>query len=1043
MLEQSILFKKMKKQTKELGELRFYQMKSLFPFDTMEDEQPEDHVHVEPPLFVKRQTGDKGAYFIGRDRYLWLRKKVLVPPEEPGFRPVALFDFGQTGGGHNSGFESLLYIDGHPYQGVDSNHQEVMLDSFAGHEIELIFMLWSGLEGGGPKRNQEHKLQCGGIGYLHADTDELYYYARVIVETLDYLSDDSTDKEMLFGAMEAALAMLDFEPECFYNTVAPALKTLKERLTRTKKNSAVTANCVGHSHIDVAWLWRLKHTREKAMRSFTTVLRLMEEYDENVFFQSQPQLYKYIKNDCPQIYEKIKERVAEGKWETDGGMWLEADCNISSGESLSRQFLYGISFFEKEFGKTATCLWLPDVFGYSWTLPQIMKLCGINTFVTTKISWNQFNTMPNDLFWWRGMDGSQVLTYFIEVPGEDDDIDSRFSTYNGMINPHSVLGSWKKFKNKELSQETLIPFGFGDGGGGPTRDMLRMRQTMDQIPGLPFVKMERVGDFLQRQHENVAKTDRPVQMWDGEFYLEYHRGTYTSQARSKKLNRSLENTLFESEALAVLALEKGMQYPYPLLNDSWEILLRNQFHDIIPGSSIHEVYEDSYKEYAQAFQNLDEVRRQAQETLIKTGESAITLFSSASFKHHEPIMIETEKEGQFILEEKPLVSQKCEGGYLVEVPLVPFTLLSVQFRESEVQEKASSFCVDLENRCIKTRFYQIQWTENGRLCRIYDKENDREVLAENGLGNCLEVYEDKPLDYENWDIDIYYTQKHEPLILNGIPELIENGTLRAVIRFRYVYRKSSFIQDMVLYSKSRRIDFITKADWQESHRLLKVGFETAIRTTKATYDIQYGHIERPNHRNTSWDVARFEVVGHKWGDLSESNYGVSLLNNCKYGYSALGNTITLSLLKSGKFPDTQADMGEHEFIYALLPHVGAVTDGDTIEQATMLNLPVRVMPGNAGRALCPIRTNSNALIVDAVKAAEDGGGIIIRMHECRGGHQSVRMETEIPVNEIIECNILEHSMGTVYQPDSWDTVWHPFEIKTFRLLTGEKSILDF
>jgi len=1034
MSEKSILLRKMNNQMKELDGLRFVEMESLFPFDSKEDDQQENHVHILAPESVQEQTAEKGTYFIGRDRYLWLRKKIMVPQVKPGLRPVGFFDFGCTGGGNNSGFEALLYVNRQPYQGVDSNHAEVMLDSLGGTEIELTFMLWSGLEGGGSKKDQEHKLDCADIGYLHTDTDELYYYAKTIVETLEYLPDDNTEKEVLFGAMEAALAKLDWDPDCFYGTVAPALAVLKSKLAGMPKTSTIVTTCTGHSHIDVAWLWRLKHTREKAIRSFATVLQLMEEFDEYIFFQSQPQLYKYIKSDCPEIFEKIKERVAQGRWEADGGMWLEADCNISSGEALSRQFLYGISFFEKEFGTKAACLWLPDVFGYSWALPQIMKHCDIKTFVTTKIGWNQFNTMPNDLFLWRGMDGTEVMTYFVQVPGDGDDFNSRCSTYNGMVKPHSVLGSWKKFKNKELSAETLIPFGFGDGGGGPTRDMLRMRRTMDKLPGLPQVKTGRISDFLQRQLENIEKTDRPVQVWDGEFYLEYHRGTYTSQARSKKLNRSLENALFETEALAVLALEKGIQYPRPLIDDSWEILLRNQFHDIIPGSSIHEVYEDSYKEYGKAAQNLSEARTQALAGLLNTGKSSTVLFSSASFNHNEVVRIKTEKEGRFILESKPLATQKCEGGYWIEVPLTPLTLTTIQFQESKEQEEESLFHVDLENGCVETPYYQVQWAENGRLSHVYDKENRREVLAENGFGNCLEVYEDKPLDYENWDIDIFYTQKHEPLTLNGTPELIENGALRAVIRFRYSYRKSSFIQNMVLYSNSRRIDFVTTADWQEAHRLLKVEFETAVRTTKATYDTQYGHMERPTHRNTSWDTARFEVAGHKWGDLSESNYGVSLLNNCKYGYSALGSTITLSLLKSGKFPDTEADMGEHEFTYALLPHIGTVVDGDTIEQSVMLNLPVRVMQGTAEKAARPILTNSRALVIDAVKLAEDGNGIIIRMHECRGGHQSIKLETELPVKQIIECNILERSAGTVFQPDNWNTMWHPFEIKTFRMI---------
>lgn len=1036
MIDQQLILRKMQRQADEMNALRFVQMQSLFPIIAMEDDAHADFVHIHAPEVVQGEAVEQNTPFNGRDRYLWLRKNVRIPQSKAGLEPVGFFDFGKTDGGHNSGFESLLYVNRQPYQGVDSNHKEVLFGGLAGQQAELTFMLWSGLEGGGPPQVQRHLLRRAEIGYLHQATDELYYLCQAIVQTLALLPQEHPDREDLIGAMEACLARIDWDEDCFHDTAAPALAVLKQRLEAMRKDGKVVVSCVGHTHIDVAWLWRLKHTREKALRSFSSVLHMMDDFDDYTFFQSQPQLYKYLKHDHPELYEKIKTRVAEGRWEPDGGMWLEADCNISSGEALSRQFLYGIRFFEQEFGKTASCLWLPDVFGYSWALPQIMKQCNIHTFMTTKIGWNQFNTIPNDLFQWRGIDGSQVLTYFIQTPGGGpDSLEARSSTYNGMLTPKTVLGSWKRFKNKELSNEVLIAYGYGDGGGGPTLDMLKMRRAMDALPALPKVQNTRAGDFFRRLHQRVAAAGRPVPVWDGELYLEYHRGTYTSQGHNKRWNRLLEFELAEAEALCVMGALAGGGYPRQKLDNGWEIVLRNQFHDIIPGSSIREVYEDSDKEYLEACADTADARNTAFHALTTPQEDAFTLFSSASFPREDLTFLPAQGEGVWMDGDTVLPAQRCAGGYWVQAPLAPFALKTVRFVADQTAAAVQTpFEIDAARGIAQTPLYTLHWDSQGRLTRIYDKRSRREVLAEGGQGNRLEVYEDKPLDYENWDIDIFHTQKCEPVVLDAPAEVVEIGALRAVIRFHFSYRQSSFVQDMILYASSPRIDFDTTADWNETRRLLKVAFDTSVRTTKATYDIQYGHAERPTHSNTSWDMARFEVVAHKWADLSESNYGVSLLNNCKYGHSAKDGTLRLSLLKSGKFPDTQADMGAHAFTYALLPHAGQATDGGTIEQATMLNLPVRTAQGAARPVSAVIATGTDALVIDAVKLAEDGKDIIVRMHECRGGSHDVQLTTGLAPSRIELCNILEQPLGQSYAADCWQVRFTPFEIKTFRIV---------
>ena len=1016
---------KFRQRVRELGEKRYFGHSCIAPFISMEGNLPPDESYKELPEKVEGPEFGLHDFFVGRDRYLWLERTVKLPEAKEGCETVGLFDFGETGGGYNSGFESLLYVDGHPYQGVDTHHKEVIFRGKEGKEVCLTFLLWTGLEGGGEHTSFYHQCRQADVAYLHKKTDELYYFAKAITETLLLLPPENEQYAKLKAALDRTFSCINWDEESFYETAEKAHDMLMDELDRMEKSTEVTVNVVGHTHIDVAWLWRLKHTREKAQRSFSTVLRLMELYDEYIFLQTQPQLYKYVKEDCPELYEKIRQKAAEGKWEPDGGMWVEADCNLSSGEALVRQFLYGTRFLEQEFGKKCEYLWLPDVFGYSWALPQILKQCEINTFMTTKISWNQFNSIPDDLFWWRGIDGSEILTYFVNTPGEGQDMDTRYATYNGMVTPHAVLGSWNKFKNKDLSRDTLISYGYGDGGGGVTRDV---------IPGLPHVKSVQAGEFFRKLHENVENTDRYVHTWDGELYLEYHRGTYTSQAYNKKTNRHMENKLVQTEWLSSLAYILGGGYAGQELNDSWECVLLHQFHDIIPGSSIHEVYEDSRINYRTAEERADHVWEEALKTVIQEKEHTYSVYSTNSFGGKELVLIPEQEEGSFTDGSgRKLEAQKTERGYEVQVETEPFSAIPVIFipgeKKTAVPKTASSF----DGASIETPRYSIAWNEEGQLTRIYDKRVERSVLKEGQLGNVLEVYEDKPINFDAWDIDIFYTQKMERAKLAKAPELVENGSLKAVVRFVFRYHKSVIQQDMTVFRDSGNIDFVTRVDWQETHRLLKAAFYTDIRSVKASYDIQFGHVERPTHWNTSWDWARFEVCGHKWADLSETGYGVSLLNNCKYGYSIKDQAIKLSLLKSAVYPDTEADKGTHEFTYSLYPHEGSVTEGGTIEAASRLNLPAQAVPGQFADQRKIVKVSTDRVQIDAVKKAEDEDCLIVRLHECRGGRGKVKLSSEFPVKKLVPCNLLEHDCGEAVEGAEAVFPITPFEIKTFKM----------
>jgi len=1032
---------KIAKRVQELESKRYVKQQCIAPFTSMKGTLPADaHYHGLPEKIEGPEFGIND-FFVGLDQYLWLEKAVTIPEKRDGYEVVARFDFGKTAGGQTSGFESLLYVDGHPYQGVDGNHKEVFWTGLEGKAVTLTFMLWTGMEG---EANPEdlsidrlffHQCRMAEFAYLHKKTDELFYFAKAISDMLPLMDPNREEYPLLTGLLDRVLNSIDWDGDRFYETAEAAHEMLMAGLAASEKHTSLTVNGIGHTHIDVGWLWRVKHTREKIQRSFSTVLRLMERYDEYHFLQTQPQLYKYIKEDCPELYEQIKKRVAEGRWEPDGGMWVEADCNLLSGESFVRQLLYGTRFMEREFGKKCEFLWLPDVFGYSAALPQILKQCDIHTFMTTKIILNQYNQIPDDLFWWRGIDGSEVLTYFIDMPVYVPSFAGCYSDYGCSFSANDIVKSWKSFKNKELTKDVLVSFGNSDGGGGPTRDMLERRRAWEHIPGVPHVKTMRAGDFFRKMHENVRNTDQYVHTWDGELYFEFHRGTYTTQGDIKKTNRYLENKLGRIEWLSSLSYLLGGEYAQKELNESWEYMMLNQFHDIIPGSSICQVYEDARADYRKV-ETLTEKAQQKALRTVMTGadDGTYSVYTFNSFGGEELVLIPEPSEGFFTDEAgNPLPAQRTEDGHLVLIKAAPLASVKICFQPADPVKEQTTSAFTVSERGMETPYYSIAWNEDGQITGIYDKDAMRQVLKAGQPGNVLEVYEDKPLACDAWNIDIYYTQKMETAKLVGQPQVIENGNLRATVRFQYRYRASTICQDMIVYRDSRRIDFKTHVDWKESHKLLKAAFYTDIRSTRATYDIQFGHVERPTHWNTSWDWARFEVCGHKWADLSETGYGVSLLNDCKYGYSIKDHAIKLSLLKSSKWPDHRADMGEHDFTYALLPHQGSLTESGIIEAANQMNQPAQVLPGAFVDCRKIVQVSSDRVQLDSVKKAEDEDCLVVRLHECRGGRANVVLSSQFPVQKIVPCNLLERDCGEAVMGASVEFEVKPFEIKSFKL----------
>lgn len=939
-------------------------------------------------------------------------------------------------------------------------------------------------EAAGIPSAQEHVIEKAQLALLDEPADDLYFLSRAVLDTIRVTDERSPDRHLLLAALNRSYLLIDWSKPGtahFYESVRESRDLLRSELRGMPKHSAITVRCIGHTHIDVAWLWQLKHTREKTARSFATVLRLMERYPEYIFLQTQPQLYEYLKTDYPQLYEQIQNRIKKGTWEAAGGMWLEADCNLTSGESLVRQLLFGIRFLREAFGVECTYLWLPDVFGYSWALPQILRKSGIETFMTTKIFGNQFNQMPHHTFKWRGIDGTEVLTHLAGW------------TYNGVMNAESLDSLWAKYPDKGLNRELLFVYGYGDGGGGVNRDMLEMRRRLNEMPGMPHVETSRVDDYFETLRRTVDQSDQYVHTWEGELYFEYHRGTYTSQAFVKRANRKCELALREAEWLNVALCVGGSgepdwsHYPIDTLREAWKIVLRNQFHDIIPGSSIREVYEDCEQEYAAAQQLIRDARDNAEAGLVAdahdgrtadagAGRTAniaaydntdiaaydvdiaadisadeharfFTVFNGSSWNRTDLLRIPAQSVGDadgvwLNADGQPLIAQRSGSDWLLQadnVPAMGYAELRFMTGQTGPTEQSPPSFLLMESGIV-TPFYELQWNERGQLTVLFDRQNGRNVLPGGARGNVLQLFEDKPLAHDAWDIDIFYGEKmHEIDALSSV-RVTENGPLRAVVEFIWRYGDSVIAQNLVVYSHSRKIDFETTVDWHERQQLLKVAFPVEVRATEATYDIQFGNVKRPAHWSTSWDWARFETVGHQWADLSERGYGVSLLNDCKYGYDIKDNVLRLTLLTSSIFPDYAADQGYHTFTYALLPHDGDWLEGDTVREAWDLNNPLSFRAGRPhAQRFSLLRPSSAHVLIDAVKKAEDDNAVIVRFHEFAGGRSLVELFGDKPVEWWQECDLMERPIGERMSGGNPTTSIKPYEIKTYRISYRERS----
>ena len=1040
--------KKMINRLDEIRETVYRHTKNIEQFKYMEAEcDGAQNFDFNDEQWTDFRTGDAWG---GYDKIAWFRTKVTIPPEWRREKVVLRFSVGPRDGGGSTA-ESLLYVNGSPLQGLDRWHEEVWLspELLQEKELQIAIKAWSGVLQVPDRR----RFKVAQLAVVDEPAEQYVYLADALLKTVFELNENDLKRITLMKFLNDSLKRIDFLKKrsvLYYESIRNAAEFLQKKVEQLSELEELkpTITALGHSHIDMAWLWRLKHTREKASRTFSTVLHLMRQYPEYRFVHTSPQLYKYLKEDYPEIYAQIKARIESGEWEATGGMWVEPDANLPGGESLVRQLLFGKRFMKEEFGVENRVAWLPDVFGYPAALPQILKKAGIDYFMTSKISWNQYNRFPYDTFWWRGIDGSEILTHFITTPESDT---GYTSTYNGIIEPKSIKGTWDSYKQKDINEELLIAFGWGDGGGGPTKEMLETARVLKNLPGLPRVEMGKAESYFQRLGKRVE--NRQIPLWDGELYLEFHRGTYTSQGVLKRANRQAEALYHDAEWLAALADSlSGMgHYPAETLNKGWEMILLNQFHDILPGSSIRQVKEDAVRDYKKVLRTGRQVVREAGESVasqIKTPADSLVVFNSLSFIRDGLIAIPATESGEevTIVDENGMPSPnqtiETEKGKQIllkaaEVPALGYKT----FQLANVSGHEDFPSVSVQTRCLENQYYKIRLNEKGQIVSLADKKAGREVLPAHENGNVFQVFEDKPLEFDAWDIDLYYQEKMKEIIELTESQVIENGPLRGSLKLKWKFSDSTVTQFLTLFADSPRIDFRTEVDWQEKQTLLKVAFPVNIRSARATYGIQFGSIERPTHWNTSWDYARFESIGHKWVDLSEGNYGISLLNDCKYGHDIKDRTMRLTLIKSSVYPDETADRGKHLFTYSLFPHEGDWKEAGVVEEAYNFNYPLfaKKAPRNRNGTFPShyqfASTDDGHILIETIKKAEDDQAWVIRLFEYKQNrNQKATISFGRLVKKAFECNLMEEEER---EAECQDNRLHfsiaPYEIKTFKV----------
>jgi len=986
------------------------------------------HFQVEMPKnsWKRANSGDKWGEEFG---YAWVRSNYIVPNEFKGKKLLLKPNVGLV--------EGLLFINGKacgifdvcPDIPSDFRLHEVQpltLDAKSGQTFEIAIECYAGHKvlGTRPYENGEvDKWSFYPAGFVHTFNSvdivecdetvaEFLNLHRTLTQIIDFYEENTAMHSAAVNAFCEIFKILPLLPCEFTSDFHPALKeankVLKSVTDRKSTEGEETGyvGLIGHSHLDTAWLWPVRETLHKAARTFSNALRLMEIYPDYHFIQSSVVYIDWMKKYYPDIYESIKKRTAEGRWEPNGGAWVECDNNIPAGEYIIRQFLLGQRYTKENLGYMADCFWQPDTFGYSAAIPQILKGCGIKYFLTTKLSWNEANTFPHDSFIWKGIDGTEVLTHFNVTHLSPDVKDIK----------NNVL---KSIKHPEVSNMKLLSYGFGDGGGGPSYSMLESEKIVKDMAGMPKLESTTVSNFMHR----LEKTAKNLPVFSGELYLELHRGTLTQLHEIKQTNRLLEKAIHNFELLSVMTDSDNEE----LRKNSLKTLLTNQFHDILPGTCIADAHDVAIYENKKAIEEVESGIK----SLFKGEESVKSICNTVSFERKDQIILKDTSfipDNCIIQEYTDIYGDKCTAVSGMTLPA--FSISTIKSGKA----KSAECPFKVEGNLITTPFADIVM-EKGRFVS-YKTKSGKEVVADANIPlNALYFGEDIPCVWDNWDIDYDQSQKMKPVTEFVSSEVVAIGALQLRIRVKYKFGDSELSQDIVFYSDNPRIDFQSVVDWNSTHSLLKVGFMVNVLSGEARFETQFGNIKRPTHENYGTDKTQFEVCNHKWTDLSDTRFGVTILNDCKYGISVNGNDMQLTLHKGGSRPDPRGDKGVHRFTYSLLVHETGFSTEAVIKPAYELNYPALVHDGLTECINCSSLLNVDAdnIIIETVKPAEDGNGFIARIYETEGTYTICNLAFDSSIKALFETDMLEYNDKPIKTDNNNIALnFKPFEIKTLR-----------
>ncbi len=905
------------------------------------------------------------SYWGSADLNFVMKSRFMVP-EDWGSHDLALhLPLGLMGDIFNHP-EALLHVDSKPIGSADRYHHTIPLDpAVADGQTHVVSLHgWTGLAGWPPDPDSRSKLFMGEPMLVVIDPVLRAFHAKAsaVLDAARMLAPDNDKHEGLIHALDQAFKALDTRAplgDRLRETVEEAQRVLDDGVRQAGEARGETLHGIGHAHMDIAYLWPVDQIRLKNARTYSNVLRLMDRDPDFKFSHSQPQLYAMVEKDYPDIFARMKARIAEGRWEVMGGMWVEPDLNIPGPESLVRQLMLGRAYFKDRFGDVETpVLWLPDTFGFPAQIPQLMRHAGLKYFVTNKLNWNQKNKVPWSTHHWEALDGSRVLAHILTTPREVQYLP--FPTnYKSDLSAGEVLGTVTDETVPESINDLPICYGYGDGGGGPTDDLLYKAHAFAEMPGMPRLRMSTVREAFAA----IEKTAESLAVWTGEHYMEGHRGVLTSQGWIKRANRLAERALHEAEALAAMA---GLA---PDLTEAWQLLCLQQFHDIVTGTSVPVVFEDSRRDFA----------------CIRQIVEAVAIEAAAALEGPTPMVANTAPTSgpRVIAVEAEVGGQVTETGQLLYFADLP-AYATVPVAYASTPETPVSISVLEDGAILENAYLRVTVGNDGTLTEVFDKELGKNVLKRGQSGNVLQAFEDRPICWDAWDIDPSFEDRMEIVSGKSTCEIVETGPLRAALRVTTGWRNSTLTQTIRLTAQSRRVDFFTEVDWHEQHTLLKAAFPTFISAPHAEFDIQWGSVRRSTKRESSFDAARFEVPAQKWARLCDGEYSVAVLNDCKYGYDVKDDTIRITLIKSSTSPDPQADQGRHLFTYSLLPKPAA--DRDMLDhEAYALNTPVRYLsPRGAATAIQFAVSNPSNVIIETIKPAEDGMGAVLRLYEAHG-----------------------------------------------------------